>query len=182
MPRIQPVQPTQANEKSKTLLDGVQRGLGMVPNMAKTLAHSSAALAGYLNFNRALSGALTPVLREQIALAVAGFNGCDYCASAHTLLGRNAGIASEELASNLAGESSDHRTQAGLTFALAVVKRHGRVTDDDLERIRAAGFTEAEIVEVVSVVALNLFTNYVNHVADTENDFPVVNTSAATAS
>ena len=182
MPRIQPLQPTQADEKTKKLLEGVQRGMGMVPNMFKTFAHSSAALAGYLNLNQALSGALTPALREQIALAVAGFNGCDYCASAHTLLGGNAGIADEELTANLAGRSSDVETQAGLAFALAVVERHGRVTDGDLELIKAAGFTDQQVVEIVAVVALNLFTNYFNHVAGTENDFPVVETAAATAS
>ncbi|WP_166831847.1 carboxymuconolactone decarboxylase family protein [Thalassoroseus pseudoceratinae] len=182
MPRIQPVQPTEANEKSKKLLEGVQRGMGMVPNMFKTLAQSSAALAGYLNFNQALSGALTPAQREQIALAVAGVNGCDYCASAHTLLGSNAGISGEELTANLVGQSSDNKTQAGLTFAIAVVERHGRVTDDDLELIKAAGFTDAQIVEIVAVVALNIFTNYFNHVADTEIDFPFVDTVAAAAS
>lgn len=176
MPRIQPVQPTHANEKSKQLLEGVQRGLGMVPNMAKTLAHSSAALAGYLNFNQALSGALTPELREQIALAVAGTNRCDYCASAHTLLGSHAGIADGELAANLAGESSDGQTQAALTFALSVVDRRGWVTDGDLMLVKAAGYSDAAIVEIVAVVALNLFTNYFNHVADTEIDFPVVQT------
>ncbi|MEM9369241.1 MAG: carboxymuconolactone decarboxylase family protein, partial [Planctomycetota bacterium] len=144
MSRIQPVNPTQAKEKSKKLLEGVERGLGMVPNMFRTLAHSPAALAGYLNFHQALGGALTAALREQIALAVAGVNGCDYCASAHTLLGRNAGIANEELARNLAGQSSNDTTQAGLTFARAVVRSHGRVTDEDLEQIKAAGYTDAQ--------------------------------------
>lgn len=179
MPRIEPVQPTQANEKSKKLLDGVQRGLGMVPNLFKTFAHSSAALSGYLNFSQALSGALTPALREQIAIAVAGVNGCDYCASAHTMLGGNAGIAREELTANLSGKSSDEKTQAALTFAVAVVEHKGRVTDADLERVKAAGYSDAHVVEIVSVVALNLFTNYLNHVADTEIDFPVVETIAA---
>ena len=177
MPRIQPVQPTQANEKSKQLLEGVQRGLGMVPNMMKTFAHSSAALAGYLNFNQALSSALTPALREQISLAVAGVNQCDYCASAHTLLGANTGLANDELAANLSGESSDDKTQAALTFARAVVEQQGKVTDGDLMLIKAAGYSDAEIVEIVAVVALNIFTNYFNHVADTEIDFPKVETT-----
>lgn len=182
MPRINPIQPTQADEKSKKLLEGVQRGLGMVPNMFKTLAHSPAALAGYLNFNQAISGALTPTLREQIALAVAGFNGCDYCTSAHTLLGSNAGITDEELKANLLGESNNERTQAGLSFALRVVDSRGRVTDNDLELIKTSGFSDAEIVEIIAIVALNLFTNYFNHIADTEIDFPVVETVGVTAS
>ncbi|GAB5402790.1 MAG: carboxymuconolactone decarboxylase family protein [Aureliella sp.] len=182
MTRIQPVQPTQANENTQKLLDGVQRGLGMVPNMFKTLAHSSAALAGYLNFNQALGAALTTTLREQIALAVAGINGCDYCASAHTLLGRNAGVSNEELAANLAGQSSDVTTQAALSFALAVVEHRGRVADTDLAQIKAAGFTDADIVEIVSVVALNVLTNYFNLVAEPEIDFPVVESKAAIGS
>ena len=179
MPRIQPVQPTDADEKTRKLLDTVQRGLGMVPNMAKTLAHSSAALAGYLNFNQAIGGALTPALREQVSLAIAGFNRCDYCASAHTLLGRNAGIANDELIANLAGESADDKTQARLSFALAVVERRGQITDDELQLIRAAGPTDAQIVEIVAVVALNVFTNYLNHVIETEVDFPVAPELAA---
>jgi len=182
MTRIQPLQPTQANEKTQKLLDGVQRGLGMVPNMFKTLAHSSAGLSGYLNFNQALGGALSPTLREQIALAVANINGCDYCASAHTLLGRNAGISEAELTANLAGQSSDERTQAALSFARAIVEQRGHVTDTELAQIKEAGFTESDIVEIVSVVALNVFTNYFNLVAEPEIDFPFVGTATATAS
>ena len=181
MPRIQPVQLTHANEESRKLLEGVQRGLGMVPNLFKTLGHSSPALAGYLNFNQALSRALSPALREQVALTVAGVNGCNYCASAHTLLGGKAGIADQELAANLAGDSSDDRTQGALTFARAVVERRGRVTNEDLALVKSAGFNEAEIVEIIAVVALNIFTNYFNHVADTEIDFPIVETAAAAA-
>lgn len=180
MSRIQPIQPTEASDKSKKLLDGVQRGLGMVPNMVKTMAHSPATLAGYVNFNQALSGALTPALREQISLAVAGINGCDYCASAHTLLGRNVGITEEELAANLAATSHDEKTQAGLTFAQRIVEQHGQVTDDDLMLARTAEYTEAQVVEIVAVVSLNIFTNYLNLVAETEIDFPVVETAPAT--
>lgn len=182
MTRLHPIQPTQADEKTQKLLDGVQRGLGMVPNMFKTLAHSSAALSGYLSFNQALGGALTPMLREQISLAVAGANGCDYCASAHTLLGRNVGVSDAELAANLAGQSSDERTQAALSFARAVVEHRGRVASADLARIKAAGFTDADIVEIVSVVALNVFTNYFNLVAEPEIDFPIVGTVVVTTS
>ena len=182
MPRIQPVQPTQANEKSRQLLEGLQRRMGMVPNMAKTFAHSSAALAAFVNFNQALNSALNPALREQISLAVSGLNGCDYCASAHTLMGVNVGIDEEELTSNLAGQSSDDRTQAALTFARTVVERQGRVTDGDLMLIKAAGYTDTEIVEIVTVVALNLFTNYFHHVVDTDIDFPIVETAGITTS
>jgi uncharacterized peroxidase-related enzyme len=153
--------------------------MGMVPNLMKTMAQSPVALASYLGFSKSLGGALTEPLREQIALAVAGANDCSYCASAHSALAANVGLAPEELAANLRGESGDDRTGAALRFARAVVGERGRVSDADLNDIRAAGYTDAQIVEIVAVVALNLFTNYFNHVAATDIDFPVVDTSGA---
>ena len=181
MPRIQPVRVGDAEGKSRQLLEDVQRGLGLVPNLLKTMAQSPAVLGGYLGFSQALAGALTPALREQIALTVAGANQCDYCASAHTALGAKAGLSADELTANLRGESAESRTGAALRFARAVVEKRGFVSDDDLAKARAAEFGDAEIAEIVAVVALNTFTNYFNHVADTEIDFPVVKASVATS-
>ncbi|QDU72546.1 carboxymuconolactone decarboxylase family protein [Mucisphaera calidilacus] len=181
MARITPVQVAQAQGNTKQLLEGVQKGLGMVPNMMKTMAQSSAALGAYLNFSQALATALNPRLREQIALAVAGINNCSYCASAHTALGSKAGVDNTELAANLQGRSEDPKTQAALRFARAIVIKQGWVSDDELADIREAGYADQQIVEIVAVVALNLFTNYFNHVADTEIDFPVVETADAAA-
>jgi uncharacterized peroxidase-related enzyme len=179
MQRIQPIQVTEAPAKSRQLLESVQQAMGMVPNLMKTLAQSPAALAGYLNLNQALGGALTGPLREQIALAVAGINGCDYCASAHCAIGAKVGVNSAELAANLHGDSQDGQTRAALKFAGAVVEKRGEVSDGDLDDVRAAGYGDSQIAEIVAVVALNIFTNYFNHVAATEIDFPVVDTAGA---
>lgn len=175
MPRIQALNLETSPAPSQPLLAVVQKKLGAVPNVLGTLAHSSAALQYYLAGNDALSGGVLPAaLREQIALTTAGINECDYCASAHTLIGKGAGIADGELADNLRGRSGNAKTRAALDFTAAVVKNRGRVTDAQLQAVRAAGYDDAEVVEIVAHVALNTFTNYLNHVAGTEIDFPLV--------
>jgi len=175
MPRITPVQSQNADPKAQTLLTNVEKSLGTVPNLMQTLAHSPAALGAYLGFGQTISGgSLSGQLREQIAVAVAGANSCEYCASAHTALGKKQKVDEDELARNLTGQSGDARTQAALDFARAIVEKRGWVSDDDLSSVRAAGYTESDIVEIVAVVAINIFTNYFNHVADTEVDFPRV--------
>lgn len=175
MPRIKPVQGSDVPAKSQPLLQGVQKALGMTPNLMATLAHSPAALQSYLGFGQALgSASLSGKVREQIALAVAGENSCGYCASAHTVLAEKAGVAGEEAARNLDGDSSDRQTRAALTFARAIVSKRGFVNDSDLAAVRAAGYSEAQLVEIIATVALNIFTNYFNHVAQTDIDFPEV--------
>lgn len=175
MPRINPVDLNQANEKSRTLLEGVSKAMGMTPNILATMAHSPAVLESYLGFSKALSGSsLNPKLREQIGIAVAAANGCEYCASAHTAAGKGAGLDEEELAASLLGESQDSKAQAALRFSLAIVEKRGWVGDEDVSAFKAAGFSDVEVVEVVAVVALNTFTNLFNHVVETELDFPRV--------
>lgn len=176
MPRIEPVQVSQVTGKARQQLEGIQRNLGMVPNLFKTLAHSPAALSGYVGMSGALSQALNAKLREQVALAVAGANACDYCASAHAALGAGAGLEEGEIQANLTGSSSDDRTRAALAFVLAVLETRGRVSDATLTGIREAGFIDAEIIELVALAALNIFTNYFNHVAETDVDFPLLET------
>ncbi|HEY4037700.1 MAG TPA: carboxymuconolactone decarboxylase family protein, partial [Burkholderiaceae bacterium] len=115
-------------------------------------------------------------LREQIALVTAGANQCDYCASAHTLMGKGAGVEAKEATANLQGQSSNAKTQAALTFAKTIIDQKGRVTANQLQAVRTAGFGEAEIVEIIAHVSMNIFTNYFNHIAETVIDFPVVST------
>jgi len=173
MQRIKAV--TQAEGKAKELLDGVKKAMGSTPNIFTTFANAPAALEGYLNFNTALSGGvLDKKLREQLAVTVAGFNGCNYCASAHVFLGGKAGVDRAELAANSKGHSADGKTQAAINFARALLEQRGKVSDDDLLAVRAAGFSEEEIIEILSHVALNTFTNYFNETALTTIDFPVV--------
>jgi uncharacterized peroxidase-related enzyme len=164
----------QSAEASKPLLAAVNEQLGVVPNLMKLVGHSPAALEGYLSLNTALAkGKLTIQLRERIALTVAQYNGCDYCLSAHHYLGSNiAKISSAELQLARDGLSDDAHMQAALQFALSVAKSHGRVSDEQLTALRLAGFDEAGVIEIVANVAVNVLTNYVNNVAQTDIDFP----------
>ena len=178
MTRIKPVEPSRARGKSRELLEVVKKQMGSVPNIFKGFANSPAVLKFYLAQNKALAeGDLDPKLREQIAVTMAGINQCDYCASAHTFLGKKAGVSPSELAANLDGQSEDVKTGAALRFARTVADTRGRVEDKDLKRVRDAGFSEGEIVEIIAHVGVNLFTNFFNNVARTEVDFPRVDTA-----
>lgn len=177
MPRVQPIDPKSATGEAAELLGAVQQKLGMVPNLLRTFANQPAVLKSYLSFSEALSGGgFDAPTREAIALAVAGENGCDYCASAHTAISSSLKVDRSEIDSNLAGTSSDPRVAAILTFAKAVVAERGWVSDRDIDAARQAGLSDADIAETVGNVAFNIFTNYFNHVADTDIDFPVVRT------
>ena len=161
--------------KSQDLLDAVEKQLGLVPNLFRLVGTSTAALEGYLGLNSALGRTLDAKTRERIALAVAQANGCDYCLSAHTYLGLNlANIDDAEIALNRAGHSGDAKADAALVFARKVLDTRGRVSDADLAAVRLAGFSEPQVIEIVASVALNVLTNYVNNVAQTDIDFPVV--------
>jgi len=181
MAHIKPVELAETQGKSRKLLEGVNKQLGTIPNIFKGFAQSPAALEAYLGQSRALAGGvLDPKLREQIAVTVAGTNHCDYCASAHTFLGKKAGVSANELSANLSGHSDDHRTGIALAFVKAIVEQRGRLGGGELQRVRDTGFSEAEIVEIIAHVGMNLFTNYFNHIADTEIDFPAVDTMEQT--
>lgn len=174
MSRIFALNVNETTGKARELLDGVQKALGMTPNMMKTMANSPAVLEGYLGLNTALSSTLNAKLREQIALITAETNGCGYCASAHTALGKLAGLTEEQTIAARQGTGGDPRSDAALKFTKAVLEKRGKVSDEDIEAVKAEGFTDANIAEIVAHVALNIFTNYFNEVAQTEIDFPKV--------
>lgn len=164
-----------APEAARATLDAIEKQLGTVPNLFRLLANSPAALQAYTGLQGALGKTLDLKTRERIALAVAQVNGCDYCLSAHTYLGHNlAKLGTEEIALNRRGHSADARADAVVNFAAAVARERGHVADADIEAVRRAGFSDAQIVEVVALVAENSFTNFLNEVARTEIDFPVV--------
>jgi uncharacterized peroxidase-related enzyme len=174
MPRINPVT-WNANPKTRSLLEGVEKKLGTVPNLIGTMAQSPAVAQAYLGFSQAVAGGSLPAaLREQIALTVSEANQCDYCVSAHCFLGSKAGLTESELLDARHGTASNEKTHAALTFARKIVDDRGHVNDEDVEEVRRAGYSDGEIAEIVANVALSIFTNYFNHVADTEIDFPVV--------
>jgi uncharacterized peroxidase-related enzyme len=175
MSRIAAVDREAATEGVRRNFDAIQKLLGLVPNMMRTMAQSPLVLEGYLGLNGALSrGQLPATLREQIALAVAEANNCDYCLSAHSALGRGAGLTPEQIDASRDGRAVDAKAGAALRFAVSVLQRRGGVSDNDLAGVRAAGFTDGEIAEIVAHVALNVFTNYFNRVAETDIDFPKV--------
>jgi uncharacterized peroxidase-related enzyme len=162
-------------------LETVKKQLGVVPNLYRLLASSPAALAGYLALGEALgNGELDVTTRGRIALTVAEVNGCNYCLSAHTFIGKNMLKLDEaELQANRDAASSDPKANAAVRFAAQVVKARGHVSDDELHAVKAAGFNQAQVLEIVLHTVLNTLTNYVNTVADTDIDFPVVTRKAA---
>jgi uncharacterized peroxidase-related enzyme len=161
---------------SRPLLEAVKKQLGVVPNMFRLVSNSPAALQGYLGLSEALgTGALPAATRERIALAVAEIDGCDYCLSAHTYLGKNlAKLDDAEIAANRNGASNDPKADAAVRFAAKVVRERGHVSEDDVRAVKRAGYDDAQVIEIVLDVALNTWTNFINLVGKTEIDFPVV--------
>ncbi len=164
----------QSHANTKPLLDAVNKQLGVIPNLMKMAGNSPAALEGYLALNGAVGkGVLDLQTRERIALATAEYNGCDYCLAAHSYLGKNlAKLDEHEIALARTSQSADTKALAALRFAHQVAVTRGHASDADLAAVRAAGFDDAAIVEIVANVALNVLTNYLNNVAHTDIDFP----------
>ena len=175
MQTIKQVDVATATGKNKQIFDGLQKVLGTVPNLMKTLGSSPAALNAYMSFNGALADAKIPAaVREQLAIAVANANRCDYCLSAHSALGKLTGVSSEDLRLAQNAEARDAKTAAALKFAVEVVRERGMVSLSAVDTLRKAGYGDGEITEIVAVVAINIFSNYFNHIAGTEIDFPMV--------
>ncbi len=180
MTRIPPLDPNTAHASAAELLSTVKKKMGVVPNLIATLAHSPAVAKAYLGFSQTLAdGALSSRLREKIALVVGETNSCDYCVAAHTALGKAAGLTEQETREARSAQARVEKERVALSFARQLVQDRGVITDSDLERVRQVGYTDGEITEIVANVALNIFTNYFNHVAGTAIDFPVVPSLAA---
>ncbi|TPL89996.1 peroxidase-related enzyme [Mesorhizobium sp. B2-3-13] len=177
MPRITtPSSIANAPAAALPLLQAVEKQLGVVPNLFRMVANRPAALEGYLGMMGALAkGRLPAATRERIALAIAEINGCNYCLSAHTYLGKTlARLDAAEMIANRHGCSTDPKAAAAVRFAARVAQSRGDVGQEDLAAVRLAGYDDGEIIEIVQHVALNVWTNYINEVAQTEIDFPVV--------
>ena len=173
MSRINQLNPEAATGRAKELLGAVKSKLGLIPNMTRAMANSPAVLDGYLQFSGALSkGTLSPKVREQLSLAVAQANGCDYCLAAHSTIGKMVGLTPEQIRDSRLGTAVDPKADALIRFALEVVRTRGQVSDAALADVREAGFDDGAIAEVIAHVALDVFTNYFNIVAQTDIDFP----------
>ena len=175
MTRIAPIDVTRADASLQATLTAVKSKIGMVPNLFTTFAQSPSVLTGYLGLNDALThGVLTAQQREIIALAVAQANECHYCLSAHSLMGKGAGLSPDSIRKARQGTAESKIDNAVAVFALRVVELRGKVSDADLSSAREAGLTDAHIVEVIANVVINILTNYTNNVAQTDIDFPKV--------
>jgi uncharacterized peroxidase-related enzyme len=171
-----PVDPATATGEAAEVLEQAKKAMGSAPNMAKVMAINPAVLRGYLALSGALGGGvLSPAAREQLAIATAEYNKCEYCLSAHTFLGtRVAKLDKAETDLARDAQSSDPHTAALLALSDAILRARGTVDGAVLQTARDAGVTEAEIAEVVAHIALNVFTNYFNILTEVDNDFPVV--------
>lgn len=175
MSRITPISHENANTEQRSLLDAIQSQLGMVPNFLRVFAHSPDALKAFLGLHHiAGHGSLDTATRERIALALAQQNECEYCLSAHTAIGRKAGLNGAEIQANRAGTSQDAKAAVAVKFARALVEHKGEVTNAELQAMRDAGFSEADIVEVITHVGMNVLTNILGKASRVSIDFPKV--------
>lgn len=174
MIRIVSLDPTTAEGRAKELLDATKTQLGRVPNLYGSMAQSPAALEGYLAFRGALGkGVLSAPMRERIALLTAAINDCAYCVAAHSFRGAKVGLSVSELAATQKSQSEEPKSAAALQFVDALLQHRGEISDNDFADMKAHGWTDEEIGEIVAHVALNVFSNYFNHVAKPALDFPV---------
>ncbi|HSM85698.1 MAG TPA: carboxymuconolactone decarboxylase family protein [Candidatus Limnocylindrales bacterium] len=175
MSRLTMIDPLTATGKARDLLAAVKARLKVTPNMTRVMANSPAVLEAYLAFSGALeNGALTARLREQLALTVAEADACEYCLSVHSAAGKAMGMTESELRDTRQGKAASARDTAALAFAREIVEKRGIVPEKAVTAVRAAGFSDGEIAEIITHVALNIFTNYFNNVAAVELDFPKV--------
>ncbi|WP_343539752.1 carboxymuconolactone decarboxylase family protein [Sphingobacterium thalpophilum] len=173
MARIKVLNPEETTGKTKELFDIVKSKMGMVPNMMRTLGNSPAVLNAYLGFNAGLNySSLGGKLGELIALTVANENGCNYCDAAHSYVGGKIGINAEDIENARHAFSRDPKVNAALLFSKEILETKGAVSNESLQRVRAAGYDDAQILEILAQVSLSIFTNYANILADTDIDFP----------
>ena len=175
MSRIKIVTDQTANADQKALFDAIQGQLGMVPNFLRVIGNSPVALKSFLGlYAVAGAGSLDPLTRERIALAIAEQNACEYCVSAHTTIGGNAGLSDAEMRANRTGSSQETKAAAAVKFALALVEHAGGVTNDEITAIRNAGYSDADLAEIIMHVGMNLITNIVGKASRVDIDFPKI--------
>jgi len=172
MQRMSMIDPANATGKTKDFMDSLKKSMGKVPNIFKVIAHSPASIQMYVGIKQALDkGVLSAKIKEGIAILSAEINKCNYCLTAHTVIGKLSGLTGEEIERNKKADSSDAKTKAILQFAMSVINNRGTVSDEEYKRMRNAGVSEEETIEIIAEITLSIFTNYVNVVANTEIDF-----------
>jgi len=174
MARIAALTPDQVPAESKQTLDTFTKNLGFTPNMMTAFAHSPIAFNAWAALRTSLNKALDLKTRECISLIVSEVNGCNYCLGVHTYGAAHAKMSSDDVILARKGHASDPKRDAAVQFAHKVIERRGQVSDEDLKAAREAGYTDANIIEIVTLVALYSLTNFFNNVFDLEKDFPAV--------
>ncbi|MFO1387142.1 MAG: carboxymuconolactone decarboxylase family protein [Chitinivorax sp.] len=175
MSRINVVNHATANAEQKDLLDAIQAQLGMVPNFLKVFANSPVALRAFLGLHGvANDGSLDPQTRERIALALAQQNTCEYCLSAHTAIGAKAGLNRAEIQANREGSSQDAKAAVAVKLAKSLAEHKGEISTAEILEARNAGYSDADIVEIITHVGMNILTNILGKASRVEIDFPKV--------
>lgn len=174
MTRVKPVTMQEAKEDVKEIYKNLEKKMGKVLNIFQNMGNSPAVLKAYLSLSEAANQTtLSPKLREEIALIVGQTNHCQYCLSAHTAIAKGLGIKEQDILNARQGESKDPKDQAILKFVKAVVESRGRIQNQDIANLKAAGVNDTELVEILLLINLNMFTNYFNLVTDPKIDFPL---------
>ncbi|WP_434721369.1 carboxymuconolactone decarboxylase family protein [Mesorhizobium sp. RIZ17] len=182
MPRIAVPARDDAPAESRPILDNVSKTLGFLPNHYRLMSISPNALGGWAGLMGSTSKTLDLKTREGMALAVSEANGCDYCLAAHGYVSTKlAKIPSEEIALNRQGQSSDPKRQAAVAFAKALIDTRGKVSDAQFASVKHAGWTDANIVEMIALTAQFVLTNFMNNAIQTPIDFPEVAPAAVAA-
>lgn len=173
MSRVNPISPDKASADVKEIYKQLEKKLGRIPNIFQNMGNSFAVLLGYLGLEEAISKtSLDPKIREQMALIIAQINHCQYCLSAHTVIAKHSGLPEQDILQARHGLAKDPKTQAILKFTATVVNQKGKATNQDVASLKAAGVTDTELVEIILVITMNLFTNYFNLITDPKVDFP----------
>ncbi len=180
MSRINVVERESATQEQSELFDAIVGQLGMLPNFLKVFANSPSALKAFLGLHSiANEGSLDTATKERIALALAEQNACEYCVSAHTAIGSKAGLSGAEIEANRAGSSHDAKAAVAVKFAKSLAENNGEVTTSEILEARKAGYSESDIVEIITHVGMNVLTNILGKASRVEIDFPKVSLQKA---
>lgn len=175
MSRLNNVTPEQATGDLAATYGAIKKQMGGVVNLFQALGNNPSSLTAYLQIGGLLKDSgLSAVELETIALVSARTNGCHYCESAHSALGKMAGMKPEEILTVRKGEGSDTKSKALVHFVKEVISEKGRVSDATFNSIKAAGYNDSQVTAIFLSVAQNIFTNYFNNFNGTVVDFPKI--------
>jgi len=175
MTRTTILTPEQVPAESKATLDAFTKNIGFTPTMMAAFAQSPIAFNAWAALLGSLSKALDVKTRDSIGLAVSEVNGCNYCLGVHSFTAEHmARMSGDDIILARKGHAEDPKRDAAVQFARKVIETRGQVGDADVRAVREAGYTEANVIEIVALVAMYSLTNFFNNVFDPEKDFPAV--------